>query len=83
MKAKEILRQVVRMNVTEQQGILECLSANLFIETAFAGGEKFSFNGVIKDNTEYFYSYDDSLKGIPDGVIGMEGTTIYLYEIEN
>ena len=83
MKAKEILRQVVRMNVTDQQGILKCLSSNLFIETAFAGCEKFSFNGVIKDNTEYFYSYDDSLEGTPDGIIGMEEITIYLYEIEN
>lgn len=84
MKANEILNQCLYLNCTEQQGkaysgLFETFGE--FVERYF-GSEASIVVGGFKNNTEYFYSYCEPLKGVADMIIEADGCRIWVYEVE-
>lgn len=84
MKANEILNQCLYLNCTEQQGkafsgLFETFTE--FVERYF-GSDASIVVGGFKNNTEYFYSYCESLKGVADMIIEADGCRIWVYEVE-
>lgn len=84
MKAVDILRVVLRLNETEQQGTVETFDGEQ-VEML----PKHWFNGSITKgnllcNSEYFYTYGTSIKGVePDVEIVTEDTdVVLLYKID-
>ena len=84
MKASEILKQVVYLNCTEQQGtavsgLFETFTE--FVERYF-GSNASIVAGGFKNDREYFYSYCEPLKDIADMIIEADGCRIWVYEVE-
>lgn len=83
MKAKNILEQVIYLNNVEQQGIAVSgifETIREFVDRWF--GEADIVAGGFENNKEYFYSYNEELKGIADMILMTDDSTIYLYMIE-
>lgn len=84
MKANAILDQCLFLNCTEQQGkaysgLFETFGE--FVERYF-GADASIVVGGFKNNTEYFYSYCEPLKGVADMIIEADGCRIWVYEVE-
>lgn len=84
MRAKEILNQVLVLNNVEQQG--KAISGMFetfreFVDRWFGESTNIIVGGY-KNNTEYFYSYGEPLKGVADIILEDDGSKIYLYEME-
>lgn len=84
MKANEILDQCLHLNCTEQQGkafsgLFETFAE--FVERYF-GSDASIVAGGFKNNTEYFYSYCEPLKGVADMIVEADGCRIWVYEVE-
>jgi hypothetical protein len=84
MKACEILDQCLYLNNTEFQGfavsgLFESISE--FVARYF-GEDAYIIVGGFKNNSKYFYSYSEPLKGVSDIIIEADGCRIWLYEVE-
>ena len=82
MRSTQILKQVIYMNTVEQQGI--AVSGDETIKQFVKGwfGDVDIVAGGYENNSEYFYSYNEQLKGIADMILMSDTDTIYLYLIE-
>ena len=84
MKTKNILNQVLYLNNVEQQGIAisgEFETIKEFVKRWF--GDADIVAGGFENDREYFYSYNEQLKGIADMILMTDDSTIYLYMIED
>lgn len=83
MKAKELLKEVVRMGSTEAQGIAVSSPFETQGEFVARWFGDCQISGGYKNDAEYLYSYGECLEGVADMVLEMQdGTPIFLYEIE-
>lgn len=82
MRTKEILKQVIYLNNVEQQGIATSGEESIkeFVKVWF--GDADIVAGGYENNREYFYSYNEQLKGIADMILMTDDSTVYLYMIE-
>lgn len=83
MRQREILKQVLYLNEVEQQGIATS-GDETFVEfmKGWFGNESGIVGGDYKNNTEYFYTYGEPLKGLADIILMVDGSQVYLYELE-
>lgn len=82
MRSTQILKQVIYLNNVEQQGIAVSGDETIkqFVKNWF--GDVDIVAGGYENNIEYFYSYNEQLKGIADMILMSDTDTIYLYMIE-
>lgn len=85
MKVTAILKQVLTMCETEQQGVIEgglCESWREWLRHWF-GIDAVLNVGLIDPEKAYFYTYGEPLKGIADAIITADGgAKVYVYEVE-
>lgn len=84
MTTKKILEQVIYLNNTEQQGIaVSGLFSTIkeFVSEWF-GKDTDIVVGGYENNAEYFYSYNEKLKGIADIILKNGEDMVYLYKME-
>lgn len=85
MTTKNILNQVLYLNNVEQQGIavsglFETIKE--FVSQWFGANTNIVVGGFENDR-EYFYSYNEPLKGVADMILKTDDSTVYLYMIED
>lgn len=86
MKAITILEQVLKMNETEQQGIISGYLGETWREWLcnIFGRDAILNAGLINPKKAYFYTYGEPLKGVADAIITDNcGAKVYIYRVED